>query len=492
MRENNDELFNQIKDIFYELKISNTITGFAPDMITLHTCERKILNASPASLPLFGYEPADLAEGYLCDLCHPQDRLKLEEAFQMHDKQTVNRVSYRFRHKEGNYIWVETTIKKVDQSSRADIKGFVCVSRDVTKRIHEMDNLQEEMERYRSLVEQFHETLGICQNEKWVYLNDAGLQLFGVVGKTEIIGQNVFEYIHEDHLPLFKEKLAFLEENERPPEPFELKLLRHDEEVREVEMAWSPTRFEGEPATQVVIRDITKEKETEEVLQRTEKLSVVGQLAAGIAHEIRNPLTSIKGFTQLIQPYFKEENRKKYVDIMLTELNRIESIINDLLVLAKPQVSKIQHTDIKDLIEQTILLLHSEAVLQNVEIFSRFEPELETVECEMDKIKQVLINVLKNAIEASEEQGKIFIKTRMTKEKLQIQIADEGKGIPEKRLEKLGEPFYSTKEKGTGLGLMICKKIIEAHNGEIEISSKLNEGTTVEIVLPIKQTEEHL
>ncbi|HEU5141045.1 MAG TPA: PAS domain S-box protein [Bacillales bacterium] len=489
MRENNDALLNHIKDIFSELKQSNTITGFAPDMITLHTLEGKILNVSPASLPLFGYEPDGLAEGYLCDLCHPQDRLKLQDAFQMQDKQTVKRVSYRFRRKEGNYIWVETTVKKVDQSAGAELEGFVCISRDITKCIYEIDYLKEEMERYRSLVEQFQETLGICQNGKWVYLNDAGLQLFGGVRKSEITGQSVFNYVHEDNVPLFKEKLAALEEKNNSLEPFELKLMRHDGEIRQVQMACSPTKFQGEPAAQVVIRDITREKETEEVLQHTKKLSVVGQLAAGIAHEIRNPLTSIKGFTQLIQPYFTEESRKKYVDIMLTELNRIESIINDLLVLAKPQVSKIERTDMKELIEQTIHLLNSEAVLQNVEIFSLFDPELEAVECESDKIKQVLINVLKNAIEASEEQGKIFVKVCMKKDKLRIQIADEGKGISEKRLEKLGEPFYSTKEKGTGLGLMICKKIIEAHHGNIDISSRLNEGTTVEIVLPIEQTE---
>jgi two-component system sporulation sensor kinase A len=262
---------------------------------------------------------------------------------------------------------------------------------------------------------------------------------------------------------------------------FELNLIRTDGQTRKAEVQLIPTTFKNRKVYQIIIKDVTGQKKTEEKLQNAEKLSVVGQLAAGIAHEIRNPLTAIKGFTQLLY----EEHKGDFAEVILSELERIEGIVNDLLVLAKPQITEMEETCLTNVVKSVITLLNSQAVMENIVIELTQSPGEFYVKCEKDKIKQVLINIIKNSIEAMPAGGKINVDIRQEDHSVIISVEDEGIGIPEERLAKLGEPFYSTKEKGTGLGIMICKKIIKNHGGNLYIHSRENEGTTVRITLPL-------
>ncbi|MBO8172276.1 MAG: PAS domain S-box protein [Bacillaceae bacterium] len=237
-----------------------------------------------------------------------------------------------------------------------------------------------------------------------------------------------------------------------------------------------------------LFKDITEQKKTEELLKKSDRLAVAGQLAAGIAHEIRNPLTSIRGFIQFMQMNSEKENQ--YFDIILTELDRINEIVSELLVLARPQAVHFQKHDMKVLIEEVVTLFQSHAVLNNVQIISRIEPGLPGVYCEKNQLKQVLINLLKNALESMPDGGKVSIDASVRGDELRVRITDEGVGIKKEHLPRLGEPFYSTKADGTGLGLMISQKIIEDHHGRIEISSEEGKGTTVDVVLPLSTSLE--
>jgi signal transduction histidine kinase len=211
-------------------------------------------------------------------------------------------------------------------------------------------------------------------------------------------------------------------------------------------------------------------------------LALLGQMAAGIAHEIRNPLTSIKGFVQLFKT---EQHRVEYYDIVLSELDRINDIVGEFLVLAKPTAAVFAEKDVKELIKDVVTLINTQSILNNVQIFVEFECDLPRISCEENQLKQVFLNLLKNAIEAMPSGGNIDVKVKVKEEgKISIQIIDQGIGIPKERIPTLGEPFYTTKEKGTGLGLMTCYKIIENHHGELTIDSELNKGTTIEIILP--------
>ncbi|MFP7300336.1 ATP-binding protein [Neobacillus niacini] len=246
-----------------------------------------------------------------------------------------------------------------------------------------------------------------------------------------------------------------------------------------------PTFFsDGSRKSLLVIgRDITEQRKAYDLVLRSEKLAVVGELAAGVAHEIRNPLTSIKGFLQLA-----EQNREydhQYVQIMLSEISRMESIVSEYLSLAKPnQNSPKSPHDIVTLIRNVITLFESQTNLRNIMIHSELNHSYQIM-CNPNEIKQVLINIFQNALEAIGSNGDIFINLRDVPEGgVEITFVDNGCGIEKERLRKIGEPFFSTKEKGTGLGLLTSNRIIEKHNGTIKISSEVNKGTEVRITLP--------
>ena len=226
----------------------------------------------------------------------------------------------------------------------------------------------------------------------------------------------------------------------------------------------------------------------EELLRQTEKLSVVGELAAGFAHEIRNPLTTIKGFLQLIKKETDEKNLE-YMSIMLNEIDRLEMITNEFMVVAKPQVANYQKEDLQLFTEGVISFLSPQALLKNVEMAMFVKQDIPFVYCDRNQLKQVLINIYKNAMEAMSNGGKITTEMSIEGRFVTISITDQGTGIPESLIPRLGEPFYTLKEKGTGLGLMVSRKIIESHQGSLIIKSKVNVGTTMIIKLPADQKE---
>ncbi|MGO4889892.1 MASE3 domain-containing protein [Anaerobacillus sp. MEB173] len=235
----------------------------------------------------------------------------------------------------------------------------------------------------------------------------------------------------------------------------------------------------------IIVRDISHRKETEELLIKSEKLSVVGQLSAGFAHEIRNPLTTIKGFIQLIERNSNDEHNQ-YFSLIKSELNRIEFITNEFMSVAKPQALQYKKENISNLIFEVTRFMDPQALMYNVQIFTSVEEGLPPITCEANQLKQVLINLLKNAIESMPKGGNVFIKlSRIDEQSVSISITDQGCGIPAELLPRLGEPFYTLKEKGTGLGLMVTYKIIEEHNGTIEVDTELNKGTTFTVTLPI-------
>lgn len=234
-----------------------------------------------------------------------------------------------------------------------------------------------------------------------------------------------------------------------------------------------------------IAKDVSKEKRTEKLLYESEKLTAVGQLAASIAHEIRNPLTSIKGFLQLIKSLNTVADVKdNYLQIMSDEITRIENITSELLVLAKPQKQDFHYKNVKSIIENVVILLRSQALMNKVDV-NYFVEAPHPIRCIENQLKQVFINIIKNAIESMPAGGKIKITAKpFNTNTIQIKIVDEGCGIPEQFLKKIGTPFYTTKEKGTGLGLMTTVKIVQSHEGELEITSRVNEGTTIDIYLP--------
>lgn len=237
----------------------------------------------------------------------------------------------------------------------------------------------------------------------------------------------------------------------------------------------------------VVAKDITEikrnRKELQDLVIRSEKLSIAGQLAAGIAHEVRNPLTAIKGFLQLIKSNHK--NEEAYFDIIDSEIDRVEGILSELLALAKPKSLKLERKRLDILLDQVIALINTQCILKNIIINKNSDHKVIEINCDENQLKQVFINFLKNSIEAMPNGGLITIEVKaLSDKKAAIKFIDQGNGIPEEVINRIGEPFFTTKENGTGLGLMISKEIIEKHNGSINIKSDEN-GTSIEVILPL-------
>ncbi|TWI59333.1 sensor histidine kinase [Halalkalibacter nanhaiisediminis] len=221
-------------------------------------------------------------------------------------------------------------------------------------------------------------------------------------------------------------------------------------------------------------------------MQNSEKLYIVGQMAASVAHEIRNPMTVVSGFMQLL--YQSDEiplKHKEHVKIMTVELERAQAIINDYLTLAKPQADKMEKIDVK---EQTSLIsqtLSSYALMNGVDLHYHIKSDENFYTFgNPEKMQQVLVNMIKNAIEATLNKKAVTISLSKDNEYIYIDITDQGVGLSEDEIKKIGTPFYSTKEKGTGLGLSVSFSIIRAMNGQIMTTSDMGKGTTFTIKLP--------
>ncbi|MEK5394210.1 PAS domain-containing sensor histidine kinase [Paenibacillus sp. VTT E-133280] len=316
--------------------------------------------------------------------------------------------------------------------------------------------------------------------------NRAFEELYGWSAK-EVLGNKPY-LVPATALKQEEERLDALKSGAALP-PIETVRLKRDGTIVEVSVSTSVIRDEdGYPHSFIhVSRDMTERNRMEELLRRSEKLTTVGQLAAGVAHEIRNPLTTLKGFLQLQQE--KQILVPLHIELMLSELERINLIVSEFLILAKPQAVHFQEKDVRDILGDVVSLLDSQAHLFGIQFSTTFSEYPSTVHCEVNQLKQVFINIVKNAIEAMPDGGVISMELRNTLDSVFILISDQGEGIPKDMLPKLGEPFFTNKESGTGLGLMISQRIIQAHKGHLEIQSEVGQGTTVMIKLPAAGTD---
>ncbi|TJY40982.1 GHKL domain-containing protein [Cohnella pontilimi] len=239
----------------------------------------------------------------------------------------------------------------------------------------------------------------------------------------------------------------------------------------------------------VSVKDISEYKQIEQTAFQNDKLAMLGQIAAAIAHEIRNPLTSIRGFIQLLHPYLKEIGKQEYANIILSEIDRANDIIFEFLNSSKPSAPMKQNVPVAHLLKEMILLSESEAHMKGCELHCEiFDPGL-TVAIDVKQIKQVLLNIIKNAMDAIYEvgdgrRGRIDVSARREGKYALITIRDNGKGMDRTTLGRLFDPFFTTKEAGTGLGLSVSYRIIRNHGGIIHVDSHLNEGTEFLIYLP--------
>ncbi|MGA2516877.1 MAG: ATP-binding protein [Thermodesulfobacteriota bacterium] len=234
-------------------------------------------------------------------------------------------------------------------------------------------------------------------------------------------------------------------------------------------------------------------KRSKSYIRRADRLASLGTLTAGLAHEIRNPLVAIKTLTQLLPDRLDDEEfRDQFLKIASGEVDRISSLVNELLDFARPSDPKLKFEDINTILDGMILLVSTETKKKQINILKNYASDLPPAQIDREQIKQVFLNVLLNAIQATPENGRIMVKTRaFTKpggeSYAQIEFADTGCGIPGEHLEEIFNPFFTTKSTGSGLGLSISHQIVQDHRGYIDVESQLDKGSSFFINLPVKQ-----
>ncbi|ADU30454.1 response regulator [Evansella cellulosilytica] len=254
-------------------------------------------------------------------------------------------------------------------------------------------------------------------------------------------------------------------------------------EVREGFLSTESTIINGEACVISVITDVTENIKLEKEISRLDRLNLVGEMAAGIAHEIRNPMTTVLGFLQLSKSeQHKTSPTNDYINLMIEELNRANGIITEYLSLAKDKISHKKVQDLNTVVRALTPLLQAEALMENKNVKLNLS-DCPHVYIDEKEIRQLILNIGMNGLEAMEETGVLTIKTYTENEEIVLEIEDEGAGIKEEIISDIGTPFFTTKENGTGLGLAICYSVAQRHSANIDIESN-KDGTTFLIRFP--------
>jgi two-component system, sporulation sensor kinase C len=289
----------------------------------------------------------------------------------------------------------------------------------------------------------------------------------------------VFQLIHPEDLALLTDFIENLQTSiERP---LTLRLLTKDKITIWVEQKCLPIYDEKGRLIEVegIIRDITERKNLEQLTSSLDRMTVVGSMAATVAHEIRNPMTTVRGYLQVLEKRDKYQEDKQKFNLMIEEIDRANTIIQEYLSLSQEKVSRLERCSLNHIVKTLFPLIQVNSVNSKIEV----SIELSTIPdlfLDKNEMRQLLLNMVRNGIEAMSAGGNLLIRTYQEENKTVLSISDQGDGIPPQVLERLGTPFTTTKDSGTGLGLPICYQIAQRHNAKIVVDTS-NEGTTFKL-----------
>lgn len=336
---------------------------------------------------------------------------------------------------------------------------------------------------FRQIVENSLNAIWILSEDgKILYCNNACIDLLKITTRKDIFSKKSWHFLHPDFHDIGKERLKRVLINRENLETTEVKMITSDGEVIFVELKSVPFYKDNNVFAQVIMQNITKRKAAEKLLSNSEQLASLGQLTAGIAHEVKNPLTAVKGFLQLM----KEASSHTYLHIMESELDKALNTLQKLLQVSKPDLHDEPLVPIDFCHELTHLVSLFQEKLYKVESELDLKNSEKRVIGKRNLFQKAFFNLIKNALEAIEDKGKIKIEHYCENEWIHVKVSDSGIGIAPEKVKLLGTPFFTSKSEGTGLGLTQVYTTVNEHNGIISVQSKLGEGTTFHIQLPVK------
>lgn len=386
-----------------------------------------------------------------------------------------------------------------------EVIGLVKVGTDITKRKQMESDLQESEHRFRELVEMAPDAILVQTDKRLVYVNQAGMDLFGAESFEDLQGTCLMERFHPDYREEVAQRISLLNEEKQAVPRREQIYLKLDGTPVDVEVAAVPIRYQNQDGALVYVRDITERKLLERerikeqiILRHQQKLEAIGVLASGVAHEINNPINGIMNYAQLILDNEKNGDSAEYASEIIRETERVSTIVTNLLHFSRQEKQSHSPARIEDIIQHTLSLIRTLFRRDQIILELDVPEDLPSLKCRSQQIEQVLMNLLTNARDALNnkypdyDEAKIIsiacsLFHRDGRRWLRITIKDNGSGISEKNHEKVFEPFFTTKsrDQGTGLGLAISYGIVKDHHGEITFDTKLGEYTYFYLDLPV-------
>jgi len=346
--------------------------------------------------------------------------------------------------------------------------------------------LKESEKEYRFLLNEMNDGYFVGVEGVVVFANKAFAQMHGY-DVDEVIGKNFLEFIGSGD-PL-KEKFISIFQNDLQKEEVFIYLRKHKKgTLYPTEIKIKPIFYRNQKGIGGILRDITERVELEKKIREAERFVHLGRIATCLAHEIRNPLSSVKMNIQIFAHNVSLEGyNKRRLEIILKEIGRLEKILSDILDFARPISLNLNKTNIKRVILQCIENVKPQIEEKEIKIKFNFSKNIPSILLDEEKVKQALYNILLNAIQAVDRRGKVEIIGTIKKQNLILRIIDNGCGIKKSDMPFIFDPFFSTKPKGTGLGLPLAKKIVEAHGGGINVKTRKPKGVCVEIIIPVKE-----
>ncbi|MBX7246489.1 MAG: PAS domain-containing protein [Candidatus Sumerlaeaceae bacterium] len=329
-----------------------------------------------------------------------------------------------------------------------------------------------------------------------LYINDAAMELLNLAGRRRIVGNRIHEVFENRDLTELLTRFAI---GRQPVQDVEVEL--STPEPRWVAVSIIPLEADqGQAAggAVVILRDASAARENEETRRRAERANTMATLAAGLAHEIKNPLNSLQIHAQLLQRALKDEKSRskksdrdrlmQASDIIVEEIQRLGHVVDEFLTAVRPTKPLFQRANINTHVERVGTMMRPEVESRGTRLTLSLDHDIPTVEFDPNQITQALLNLIKNSLDAVEgrEDARIQIRTMLADSGYLISVSDNGRGIPEEQLKLILEPYYTTKFSGTGLGLAIVSRIVEEHGGKLDILSQPDKGTVITLAFPLE------
>jgi len=471
----------------------------ANELIITTDPEGWVLHANKEVEKLSGLSKKELIGQSILNIAYPEDVPKYIQFW----KDILDGLAPRYElraisaKKPGNIRYLLASASAVTKEGK--IVEIQYNAKDISEEKQAEEKLRESEKKYRTILENMTDgyfEVDIAGN--LTFFNNSMCEIIGYP-RDKMMGMNNRKYMDKENARKVYQTFNKIYVTGKPARGLDWEITRKDGTKGFVEASISLVRnAQGEPTGfRGVVRDITErkqmEKEKDELQQRAQlasRLSVVGEMASGIVHEINNPLTSVIGFAEMLAHKDLPEDAREYATIINNEGKRVANIAGRLLNFARHQKAETVYTDINKLIEGTLGLQTYEMTTGNIKVTTELDPHLPQTMADPGQLQQVFLNIMLNArtaMRAAHGGGKFLVKTEALDDTIQISLEDDGPGIPKKNLNRIFDPFFTTRKtgEGTGLGLSICQGIINSHHGKIYAESTLGKGATFIIELPV-------